>query len=159
MLLRATLLLLLSCLLALPAMADLQTNELSDPELQQRYQKLTRELRCPMCQNENIAESSAPISNDMRREVHRRLEAGQSDEEIVGALVERFGEFVRYRPEMSARTYVLWYGPFVGVGIGILVVLLLGLRARRNRQEDAASPLNDAERERVRELLKEKGQD
>ncbi|TVP54701.1 MAG: cytochrome c-type biogenesis protein CcmH [Halomonadaceae bacterium] len=159
------LLLTLCLLLALPVQASIQTNELSDPEKQRRYQDLTRELRCPLCQNENIAESAAPIANDMRRDVHRRLEAGQSDEEIVEALVERFGEFVRYRPVMSSSTVLLWYGPFIAIAIGLLVVLILGLGARRRQQAadkalgDGAEPvqdsavLNPSEQARLRRLL------
>ncbi|MDX1589058.1 MAG: cytochrome c-type biogenesis protein [Oleiphilaceae bacterium] len=140
-------------LLALPALSQLQTNELSDPEKQRRYQELTRELRCPLCQNESIAESDAPIANDMRRDVHRRLEAGQSDEEIVQALVARFGEFVRYSPRVTPATWALWFGPFVLVLVGLLVVVLMGLRGRRSQQAPAA--LDDGERARVQRLLRE----
>lgn len=149
--------LILSLLLAftLPVLAELQTNELSDPEKQRRYQELTRELRCPLCQNESIAESGAPIANDMRRDVHRRLQEGQSDEEIVQALVARFGEFVRYSPPVKPATWALWFGPFVLVLVGLLVVLLLGLRARRSPQSEEVSPLDEKDRARLQRLLKE----
>lgn len=142
-------------LLALPVQADVQTNQLEDEELRERYQSLTRELRCPMCQNENIAESAAPIANDMRREVHRRLEKGQSDEEITAALVERFGDFVRYRPEFSPRTYLLWFGPFVAIAVGIAVVIVMAVRARRRRPSTENAPLSDDERRRVAKWLRE----
>lgn len=141
--------------LAMPLMAEVQTNELDDPELRERYQKLTRELRCPTCQNENVAESGAPVANDIRRHVHQQLEAGRSDEEIVAFMVERFGEFVRYRPEMSPRTYVLWYGPFVAIGLGILVVIILALRARQRRKGTDEQALSREEQEKVERWLRE----
>jgi len=153
---RALMIVFAAVLLAFPVAAeDLQTNQLEDPELQERYQSLTRELRCPMCQNENIAESGAPISNQMRREVHRRLEQGQTDEEIVAALVERFGDFVRYRPEFSARTWVLWFGPFVAIAVGIGVVIVMAIRARRRRPGTEEAPLSEEERRRVEKWLRE----
>ena len=71
-------------------------------EQEVRYQNLIAELRCPKCQNQNIADSNAPISQDMRDEVYEMMQAGASNEEIVDALVARFGEFVRYKPELTA---------------------------------------------------------
>ncbi len=140
---------------ALPVLGEVQTNQLEDPELRERYQKLTRELRCPTCQNENVAESGAPVANDIRRHVHRMLEEGKTDEQIIEFMVERFGEFVRYRPEMSARTYVLWYGPFVAIGVGVLVVIILASRARRRRQGVDDAALSKEEQEKVERWLRE----
>ncbi len=153
---RSLIIALATLMLAFPVLAsEVQTNQFEDPELQQRYQTLTRELRCPLCQNENIAESGAPIANDMRREVHRRLEQGQTDEEITSALVDRFGDFVRYRPEFSVRTWLLWVGPFVAVAIGILVVIVLAMRARRRQPTTEEAPLSEEERRRVEKWLRE----
>ncbi|MFO7787051.1 MAG: cytochrome c-type biogenesis protein, partial [Halospina sp.] len=89
----AVLLLLAVVLLATPATAQ---ERFEDPELRERFSELTRELRCPKCQNESIAESGAPISQDMRERVHRMMEEGATNEEIRQAMVERFGSFVSY---------------------------------------------------------------
>src|SRR5690554_7862745 len=80
---------------------------------EQRYQNLIAELRCPKCQNQNIADSNAPISKDMRDEVYRMMQGGASNDEIVGALVDRFGEFVQYKPPVDKRTIFLWAFPAI----------------------------------------------
>ncbi|HAN29169.1 MAG TPA: cytochrome c-type biogenesis protein CcmH, partial [Haliea salexigens] len=85
-------------LLSAYAAAVIETYEFSTPALEARYQLLSEELRCPKCQNQNIADSNAPISQDLRRLLHQQLEAGASDEEILEFMVARYGEFVRYRP-------------------------------------------------------------
>ena len=84
-------------------MAVIETYEFSDPELEQRYQQLSQELRCPKCQNQNIADSNAPISQDLRKLLYQQLEAGADDEEILEYMVARYGEFVRYRPRFERR--------------------------------------------------------
>lgn len=118
---------------------------------EQRFQTLISELRCPKCQNQNIADSNAPISKDMRREAYQMMSAGARDEEIVGALVDRFGEFVRYKPEVDRRTILLWATPVIAVAVGLLVVASIVIRGRRNTGDEAA--LTDAERKRVSRLL------
>jgi len=85
---------------------------------QVRFEKLTRELRCLVCQNQNLADSDAPLAHDLRREVHKMLLSGKTNEQIKLFLVERYGDFVLYRPPVQENTYALWLGP--------LVLLLLG---------------------------------
>lgn len=140
-------------LLALVTPASAQ-ERLEDPELRERFGELTRELRCPKCQNESIAESGAPISEDMRERVHRMLRDGASNEEIRQAMVDRFGSFVSYRPAFAPRTWALWLGPFVVLGIGLGVVLLLVVRNRARRQVEA-KPLSEEERRRVEQWLRD----
>ena len=111
--LRAIALALWVLLLALPAAAVIETYEFSEPELEKRYRELSQELRCPKCQNQNIADSNAPISQDLRRLLHQQLEAGASDGEILEYMVARYGEFVRYRPAFNAATAILWLAPRV----------------------------------------------
>lgn len=124
-------------------------------EQEMRFQALISELRCPKCQNQNIADSNAPISKDMRDEVYRMMKAGASNDEIVGALVDRFGEFVRYKPEFDRRTYLLWLTPAIGVLGGLLVVAGVVIRSqRRDRSESALTP---EERARAEQILS--GQD
>lgn len=114
-----------------------------------RFQALTRELRCPKCQNQDLADSNAPIAGDLRREIQRLMAAGQSDAEIIAHLEQRYGEFIRYRPPFEGRTLLLWLLPGLGLlgGAGLLLVL-----TRRRRAEQA---LSEAERQRLAALQAE----
>ncbi|WP_371333223.1 cytochrome c-type biogenesis protein CcmH [Hahella sp. CCB-MM4] len=132
--------------------AAIDVYQFPDEESRERYQDLTWELRCPKCQNQNIADSNAPIAQDLRREVHRMVVEGHSDKEIVDFMVERYGDFVLYRPRMSGRTMILWVGPAVLVILGIIVVLILG---RKNKVSQENDGLSEDERNRLRQLLDE----
>src|SRR5690606_30584825 len=90
------------------AQAAIDTYEFGSDSERARFRQLTEELRCPKCQNQNIADSNAPIATDLRREIFRMLEEGKSDDEIVDYLVDRYGDFVRYKPPVNARTLLLW---------------------------------------------------
>lgn len=118
---------------------------------EQRFQTLIAELRCPKCQNQNIADSNAPISKDMRAEVYRMMTDGASDKEITAALVSRFGEFVHYNPGVDRRTIMLWATPALVVMIGALVVAFTVRRSRR--ADTGANALTDEERARASRLL------
>lgn len=143
----------LLCLLLLSASASavIETYEFSDPELEQRYRQLSTELRCPKCQNQNIADSNAPISQDLRKLLHQQLEAGADDEEILDYMVARYGEFVRYRPRFSGATAVLWLAPVLLLLVGVAAAVLT-LRSRRS-QRVAAGPLNRDDEQRLQDLL------
>ena len=119
--------------------AVIETYEFSDPVLEQRYYALSQELRCPKCQNQNIADSNAPISRDLRVLLHDQLEAGASDEEILGFMVARYGDFVRYRPAVDQNTAVLWYGPGVLAVLG-MIALGVHLTGRKKATETAPTP-------------------
>jgi cytochrome c-type biogenesis protein CcmH len=138
-------------LMAAPGHAVIETYEFSDPELERRYHELSQELRCPKCQNQNIADSNAPISQDLRQLLYERLEAGASDREILDDMVARYGEFVRYRPAAEGAALWLWLAPalLLGVGVVLLVVLVRGGRG------DAPPPVSEEERERLARLLDE----
>lgn len=150
--------------LSLGAQAAIDTYEFSDDAERARYRLLTEELRCPKCQNQNIADSDAPIAMDLRREIYRMLGEGQSNEQIVDFLVDRYGDFVRYNPPRDARTWLLWYGPWLmlGAGAGVLALIVLRRRrpaaptadARREPSAAAADDLSAEERERLDQLLK-----
>lgn len=118
------LLVLLIPLASLHANAVIETYEFSTPELEVRYKALSQELRCPKCQNQNIADSNAPISRDLRAIVHEQLEAGATDEEIIVYLVDRYGEFVRYRPGVDNNTFWLWSAPLILLLMALTVVWL-----------------------------------
>lgn len=105
-----------------------------------RYQVLIEELRCLVCQNQTIAESNAPLAKDLRDQVERQILAGRSDEQILAYMTERYGDFVRYRPPLDARTAALWGGPFFLVLLGLFVVWRQVIRNRRAQLTEAADP-------------------
>ena len=154
--------LLLACILgaSLVGMANaaIDTYEFKDEGERARFRTLTEELRCPKCQNQNIADSNAPIATDLRREIFRMLEEGQSNAQIVDFLVLRYGDFVLYKPPVNARTYLLWYGPFVLLGLGALGLGVL-LRRRKGANNSVQAALSVNERERLSALLQQNSQD
>ena len=105
-----------------------------------RYLDLTRELRCLVCQNQNLADSDAPLAHDLRREIYRMMQAGQSNEQIKSFLVERYGDFVLYQPPVKTNTLALWLLPGALLGVGAVVVLL-AVR-RQSRQPAIDDPEN-----------------
>ena len=137
------------------ARAANDTYEFKGEVERERFRSLTEELRCPKCQNQNIADSNAPIATDLRREIYRMLDDGRSDKEIVDFLVMRYGDFVMYKPPLDSRTWLLWYGPFGLLGLGAIVLCVLVLRRRKVEKAPAQVALSKAERERLDALLKE----
>ncbi|HBM10623.1 cytochrome c-type biogenesis protein CcmH [Pseudomonas sp. Choline-3u-10] len=148
-------LLLTLCLLG-SASAAIDAYEFKNEAERERYRTLVEELRCPKCQNQNIADSNAPIAMDLRREIYRMLEEGQSNEQIVDYLVARYGDFVLYKPPVNAKTLVLWYGPIVLLVIGFAVLAFILIRRRRASDKPASNTLTEAERERLATLLDRK---
>ena len=127
--------------------AVIETYEFSSPDLELRYKALSQELRCPKCQNQNIADSNAPISRDLRAIVHEQLEAGATDEEIIDFLVDRYSEFVRYRPGMDSNTLWLWSAPII---LLVMAVAVVATQIRKDRDDQTIS--SNAERaNRLRE--------
>jgi cytochrome c-type biogenesis protein CcmH len=106
-----------------------------DPVLNERYWGLIREVRCPKCLNESIADSDAPVAADLRREVHRLVASGKTDQEVKDFLAARYGDFVLYRPRVAPVTYALWGAPFAFLVVGSLVFWRV-LRVRRNQPLD-----------------------
>lgn len=149
---RLLLLVLLIPLASLNANAVIETYEFSTPELEVRYKALSQELRCPKCQNQNIADSNAPISRDLRAIVHQQLEAGASDEEIIVYLVDRYGEFVRYRPGVDNNTFWLWSAPLI---LLLMALTVVWLQIRGDRKASTVES-NEA---RARELREKYGEE
>ncbi|MCV6587881.1 MAG: cytochrome c-type biogenesis protein CcmH [Marinobacterium sp.] len=137
---------LLPLLLTVQVQAAIDTYEFRDEASRERFRQLTEELRCPKCQNQNLADSNSPIAKDLRTEVHRMLGENQSDDEIVDFMVARYGEFVLYKPRKNASTWILWYGPFVLLGVGVAVLLFI---ARRKRRQPAGIDRADADNSEV----------
>lgn len=151
--------LLCACLLvAGPALALIETYEFSSPELEARYHVLSQELRCPKCQNQNIADSNAPIAQDLRKLLHQQLEQGASDDEILEHMVARYGEFVRYRPRFGGATAALWLAPVLLL-LAAIGVLIMALRSRRSGPRDQSAALDAQEQARLQALLDKTGRD
>ena len=123
-----------------------------DPEIERRMVALSEDLRCLVCQNETIAASRADFANDLRREIREQMQANRSDKEIVDFLVERYGDFVLYRPPFKATTLFLWIGPFVFLLIGA-VVLFVYLKRRRQQIEEPM--LTEQQLKQAEALLKD----
>ena len=121
----------------------------ANPALEKRVMAISHELRCLVCQNQTIADSSAPLAIDLRQQVREKLEQGVSDKDVTDYMVQRYGDFVLYRPPVKATTWLLWYGPFLLLigGIGFL-----GLKLRRGRPQVEALP--EAEMQRAAALLR-----
>ena len=109
-----------------------------DPALERRFNDLTEELRCLVCQNQNLADSDAPLAHDLKKEIHAMLIAGQGDEQIKQFLVERYGDFVLYRPPFGGNTLVLWLAPALLLGGGAVAVVMI-IRKRQRLFEQSRS--------------------
>ena len=128
-----------------------EQREFDDAEQLERYKTLTYELRCLVCQNQNLADSDADLAADLRHEVYRMIREGKSNDDVVDFMVARYGDFVLYRPPLKAKTVALWTAPFV-LGIGGVILLLVQLR-RRPAAPTTAAPLSAEEQTRLDTLL------
>lgn len=117
-------------LFSVSAHAVVELYKFDDEVTQKRYQSFTEELRCPKCQNQNLAGSDSAIAGDLRRELYRLLMEGQSDKEITDFMVNRYGDFVLYRPPLKENTLLLWGLPLVLLLIGILIVAFMLVRKK-----------------------------
>ena len=126
------------------ALGGIEAREFDTADEQQRYLRFTAELRCPKCQNQNLADSNAPIALDLREQLYRLLREGRSDDEIVDFMVTRYGEYVLYKPRIEPRTWLLWGGPFLMLAVGAVVAVSILRRAR------VRHPTSLSEEERVR---------
>ena len=111
-----------------------------DPVLQHRYESLNRELRCLVCQNQTIADSNATLASDLRREVRDLIAAGKTDDEIRDFMIERYGDFVLYRPRMTGQNLLLWGAPVLLLLISAVVVVRIVRRRAQETDIDAEGP-------------------
>ena len=145
------------------AWASIDVLNFTSQEQEKEYQQLTQELRCPQCQNNNIADSNATIAVDMRAKVFELLQEGKSKQQVVDYMVQRYGNFVTYDPPLTAATIMLWVLPLLLVLFGISLVLRRRPKiqnAIQNQEQNVSveqmESLTDAEQQRLQELLKDK---
>jgi cytochrome c-type biogenesis protein CcmH len=145
---------LLVIILLIPGLAAAEeARPLADnPQVEARLKTLAVELRCLVCQNQTLADSNAPLAEDLRREVREMISKDMSDREIIDFLVQRYGDFVLYRPPWKASTTLLWLGPFLLLIAGATALVLV-LRKRQKKLVDVT--LSEAEHNRVAQLLSE----
>ncbi len=136
---------------AAPAIAIGPNEALPDAAEEARARALFKELRCLVCQNQSIDDSEAELARDLRVIVRERVQAGDSDREILEFLTRRYGDFVLLRPPLRPATWVLWFGPFALLALGAAGVWIV--RRRRTATAPAPVPLAESERERLRHLL------
>jgi cytochrome c-type biogenesis protein CcmH len=136
--------------LPLAVMAQIAQPTPEDPVTNKRAVHLAEELRCLVCQNQSLADSHAELAVDLRRQIREQIAQGKSDSAIIAYMVERYGDFVLYRPPVKAATWLLWFGPPLLLVLGI-ILLLRYVRSRRARIEHV--PLTDAEHRAAQELL------
>ena len=134
--------------LAVVAHAEVAKSVASNPELEKHVMAISEELRCLVCQNQTIADSNAELAVDLRNQVREKLVQGMSDKDIIAYMVERYGDFVLYRPPVKATTWLLWFGPFLLLIGG---VNFLGMKLRRGRPNVEALP--EAEMQRAAAML------
>ena len=145
--------LLLLALASLPGFAVAKDAQplAADPALEERLMKLSKELRCLVCQNETLADSRAELAEDLRGQIREQMRAGKSDKEIVAYLTARYGKFILYNPPVDPTTYLLWFGPFVLLLAGLF---LLFRYVKQRRKLIVEQPLSADERLRAETLLK-----
>ena len=147
-----SLLLGIACLAPSPTRAVQADEVLADPALEARAREISAGLRCLVCQNQSIDDSDAPLARDLRLLVRERLEAGDSDREVVDFIVARYGEFVLLKPRLARETLLLWFAtPAVFAAALILIVLAY----RRRREAASLAPLSAGEKRRLKRLLDE----
>ena len=139
---------LLVLLASFAAGAAIETRRFGSLAQEQQYRELTRQLRCPKCQNNSIADSDAIIAADMREKVYQLMQQGRTNRQIVDYMVARYGNFVTYVPPVNPLTFILWAAPLLAVALGALIILWRG--ARRGR---SAEPLTAEEQQRLAQLL------
>lgn len=142
---------LLLALLFNSAYSAINVVEFETDQQAERYQKLISELRCLVCQNQNLADSNAGLANDLKTIVQQKIVQGDSDEQILQFMTDRYGDFVLYRPPVSAKTLLLWLGPllFLMLGLGILAAYI-----RKSKMQTVT--ISQQEQQRARQLLDER---
>lgn len=136
-------------------LAAIDVHEFNNDVERQRYQSFIDEMRCPKCQNQNLSGSDSPIAEDLRRELYAMIQDGRSDKEIVDFMVERYGDYILYRPRLTAATVMLWVGPAILFLAGLIILIIIVRQRRRDTLVAGPAALDTEEQTRLAALLKE----
>ena len=131
--------------------AQVDTFEFDNDEQQGRFRQLSNELRCPMCQNTNLSGSTGGVAEDLRREIHRMILEGMSNEEIEQFMFERYGDFIFYRPRLRVETILLWFGPLLFLILGGFIAY--GIFRRANSVDRVTVDLDEEQEAKLNELV------
>jgi cytochrome c-type biogenesis protein CcmH len=132
--------------------SPVETFQFTDEVTKVRFQALTKELRCPKCQNQDLADSNSPIAADLRQKIYDMLMANKSDMEITDYMVQRYGDFVLYRPRVNSLTYILWFAPLGFLGLGALVVWFI---IRRRPPAHVLTKMTPEQQAKLSNILKQ----
>ena len=136
------------------AAAPIETFKFDSPETEKVFHKLSEEIRCLVCQNQNIAESNADLAKDLRLEIFTMLNDGKSEDEIVDFMVQRYGDYVLYRPPFKPMTWLLWFGPAIVFAFGLVYVVRF-MKAQSSKTQ--VESLTDEDLKRIKNLHAEQG--
>ncbi len=148
------------CLLALQVQAGPRGEPkppivFENPQVEADYLELAEELRCLVCQNQNLIDSNAELADDLRREVAKMLKQGKNKQQVTDFMVDRYGDFVLYNPPVKPQTWLLWGGPFVLMFWGIFT-MLRKIRAGKTEDNSGSAELSEQEKEKLQDILKHK---
>nr|WP_220485879.1 cytochrome c-type biogenesis protein [Psychromonas sp. SR45-3] len=141
-------------LFAQASQAAIDTFEFENAQQEKTFHELTKLLRCPKCQNQNIADSNAELAKDLRNKTYELVKQGKSKDQVVDYMVARFGNFVRYDPPVTPATIFLWLGPLLFIIFGLLVLI-----RQIKKQPAKANNLDDQEQQKLQQLLKQHAKD
>ncbi|OOS00219.1 cytochrome c-type biogenesis protein CcmH [Haemophilus paracuniculus] len=143
-------------LLSVSAVATIEVVEFNSPQQEQDYRALIQELRCPQCQNNNIADSNATIATDMRAKVLELLKEGRTKQDVTNYMIERYGNFVTYDPPVTAGTIILWIAPILMLLFGFGFLWRRKSQPKAQQAVSSAEILTDEQKQRLNALLKDK---
>lgn len=132
-------------------LAGVEYRKFDNQEQENSYNDLIDELRCLVCQNQNIADSNADLAKDLRRQVHEMLQKGNSRQDIIDYMLSRYGDFVLYRPPLKSKTILLWAGPFIFLILGLIVLFIY----IRKKKSDSPIELDQQQHQRIHDLLEQ----
>lgn len=138
-------------LISLPVLGAIEEYDFDNAQQEQRFKKLTYEMRCPKCLNSSLAGSDAPIAADLRKEIYEQIREGRSNEEIVEFMTSRYGQFILYRPRLTKGTFLLWFGPPLLLVAGFFIVRRMMRGSQLAAQGETS--LTAEEQERLHRLL------